>query len=182
MKTVHWPVENARFNEPVQLSPPPNAKSETDSYSTLSTFHMPRTVDVAWAPGGECRIVFAYPNNEPPERRPRWFGDVDPSIRYLLGKHSRKVLELTIENAQPGQPFIEVAARKLSEAASRWLGDTPADTEFVARRNAQVVEAILVALALDVANRLLSVTGEHPIDVHAAAQRVPEGAHSHGRR
>ncbi len=152
MDSLVFPVEQSKYNTAVESGVEPRTQYEVHAFSRLSTFHMPRAVDISFSDADVMEFRLEYPNQEPPERTPR-SADSDGSIEVLLGKHSRKILSLRF-----GQAIGRLSAGPLrfNPAISEgWIADLPRDAVFACRRNAEVVAAILAAMPDETRQQLL---------------------------
>jgi hypothetical protein len=166
MTTVLYAIPNEEFNTPVRAKPAPTHRNAVDSFSSLSTFHMPRALEVTLTSEDVCTLSFVYPNNEASERSDRKFPEIDPSLSVRLGRHSRKILMVTVRGARQRLTEGPIVI-PLETLAHRWLHDLDDDAQFAAFRNAVVVGAVLRHMPDAVRDQLIAgldrVTGEHQV-------------------
>jgi hypothetical protein len=132
------PVEESVYNRAVPVGEQFEHPFAAKATSRLSTFHMPRNVEIELNSQGQCVFRFGYPNDEPGERMWR---RLSTDALILLGRHSRKVLELRVNSAAAKLRANSILFN--ADAARDWLQDIPWHSQHACARNAAVVAEIL---------------------------------------
>lgn len=124
----------------VTLEQPAANKSGPTVKAGLSPFDIPESVMVEFPGGDRCMFRFSYPTNEHAESGER----EDPAqsgIFYQLGRHTRKILSIRVENAY--QRLLPGPMRIDPTIAEAWAVGLPASAQHVCVRNAVVIQRIL---------------------------------------
>jgi len=117
------------------------ARGAPEDYEGLSWFDVPVAVDVDLFPQYDrCVFRFVYSDAEEPEDRPRDLPS-NSSVLVRLGRHSRKILEICLQNAREalkgsGQIFDP-------DLVLAWVPTLPPRVGKVLERNARVIAGIL---------------------------------------
>jgi hypothetical protein len=173
-KRLYAAIQRAFYNIAVRPRALQDASSGVDGWFRLSTFNMPNQVQIARLSTQEICIRFSYPNDEAPERQPRSLEEGE--VRVLLGKNSKKILEMMM----PATQFASSAgflARVLAPGAEAgWLRDLPASERFAALRNAQVISAIVDSIPVHSREGLVAKLDETSADKDEEFQLRPIAA------
>lgn len=128
-----------QFDEEVVLTTPRHG-SGSWSKAGLSSFHLPISVNIEVSHPSNVTFRFGYPNDEPPERVAHALPG-DEEVSLLLGRHTRKVLEVRFSSA-----LERITKDALSFDPDRtfgWCRALDSYRQFVFRRNAETISRIL---------------------------------------
>src|SRR5215208_2724062 len=96
-ETLLIPVQRD-LNVDVPSGEPPRNRYDVHTYSRLSAFHMPHSVEVTTSDANECLFRFLYANDEPVDRKERSLPN-DQNVRVFLGRNSFKIVAIRLTDA-----------------------------------------------------------------------------------
>jgi hypothetical protein len=150
---VYADYEPDDLNAPVPVIGPENGPYNTTASVRLGPHHVPNSVTVEITSGNEVLLQFRYPNEEDPERD--WRIPRGQALHFHLGKHSRKILEIKLENAL--EYLVNARIGFDPKVSIEWCQDLRPDRRFVCTRNAEVVSAILRQIPENIHSEILRV-------------------------
>ena len=148
---VYEGYEQDEFNREVEISRAPHPNGPRQS-ARLAPIHVPESVDFELSSNGDATIRFHYSNQENEERRPRQLVR-NTRIAVLLGKHTGKILRMSVREAQ--QQFRNGSVTFDPKEAGSWVNSFPPPRRWVVMRNAEVAAAILSSMPENVRVELL---------------------------
>ena len=134
-------------------------------FAGLSPFDIPEDVEIQVFADDRCVFRFRYANSETPEPRRRVFG-ADPDLSVLLGEHSKKILELHVEEAMTklSQGNIRMDLSEFEELSHK----LPLHAAKASVRNASLVQAVLISIPRKFREQIIQTL----IESHASAKKA----------